>query len=136
MITDATPARTARQPQPIARLPLRWLPLAAGVILLIVVLIGVRFQEPRILATHWAPVASLAVAPDASLVASGAGDFSIGLWALPDGAPRATLRGHQDWIFGLALMSAARCAAGMWAAAGCAPVLRAGPAASAHRSER
>jgi WD40 repeat protein len=69
---------------------------------LLAALLAVGASQRRFIGTHAAPVASVAVSPDGSLVASGAGDFDIELAELPSGRPRATLRGHRDWVFGLA----------------------------------
>ncbi len=62
--------------------------LAAGFILLL------RDGEVSTLRAHGEAVRCAAFSPDGSLLASGAADGMIRLWAMPDASPAGTLKGH------------------------------------------
>ncbi len=51
--------------------------------------------------TDW--VQGMAVSPDGTWAASGAGDNTVKIWELETGHCRATLKGHVDWVCSIAI---------------------------------
>jgi WD40 repeat protein len=51
---------------------------------------------------HVGAVTDIAFSPDGQLVATGSSDRTIRLWQVENGQLLAILRGHTDWVYGLA----------------------------------
>lgn len=65
-------------------------------------------DDPIVFEGHKRPVLSLAVSPDGKLLASGGQDQTIKIWDLQKNKLVRTLKGHKNWVTGLAFVGADR----------------------------